>query len=277
MGIINLIGEHPDEGNFIGEWLNSQDLSDEDEKKHRHLVEKDGKRQQAVDWFGDRLVDYHVHPKRMERLIDKYKELDLNDYAHHIAQKGFLPTADKTKKGNAGEILLSEYMKATKGETLVDTFKIRYNPNVEQAIKGDDTLLFDVIDDQTIQVYLGESKFRATADKTVILDIISSLSEDKVPLSFGFIVSQLYDKGQDELAARIDDLNIQLIKQNKQITYVGLLLSDSDCHTRVQTHLTTENKMMVMISMGVNDPGAIIEASFTKAQDLLNNPVTDED
>jgi len=277
MGINNLIGEHPDEDNFIGEWLNSQDLSDEDKKKHRHLVEKDGKRQQAVDWFGGRLVDYHVHPGRLERLIDKYKELDLNEYADYIGKKGFLPTADKTKKGNAGEILLSEYMKATKGDTLVDTFKIRYNPNVEQAIKGDDTLLFDVIDDKTIQVYLGESKFRATADKAVVMDIISSLSEDKVPLSFGFIVSQLYDKGQDELAARIDDLNIQLIKQNKQITYVGLLLSDSNCHTRIQTHLTTENKTMVMVSMGVNDPNTIIEDSFTKAQDLLNNPVTDED
>lgn len=69
-------------------------------------------------------------------------------------------------------------------------FRFRYNPNVDQAMKGDDALLVDVLSDAhgnpDLKIFLGEAKFRSVPNKAALKDISSSLGKDKLPLSYTF-------------------------------------------------------------------------------------------
>ena len=62
----------------------------------------------------------------------------------------------------------------------IKVYKLKYNPNVDQAIKGDDTLMVDLFEEngnEKIKIYLGESKFRTTPQKNVVEDITKSLNK----------------------------------------------------------------------------------------------------
>ena len=51
------------------------------------------------------------------------------------------------KKGNATEILLTDYIQASQKKEFIKVYKLKYNPNVDQAIKGDDTLMVDLFEE----------------------------------------------------------------------------------------------------------------------------------
>ncbi|MFQ6963494.1 MAG: Hachiman antiphage defense system protein HamA [Oscillospiraceae bacterium] len=45
-------------------------------------------------------------------------------------------------------------------------YRLRYNTNPDQSMKGDDVLLFD-LDSDPVRIVVGESKFRGTPDEAV--------------------------------------------------------------------------------------------------------------
>ena len=147
-----------------------------------------------------KIIGHHYTQFRIDRLKEKYGSLGFEKYAE---QHRKLPVADKVKKGNATEILLTDYVQTTQGKEFIKVFKLKYNPNVDQAIKGDDTLMVDLFEEngnEKIKIYLGESKFRKTPAKDVIEDITNSLSKDTLPLSYTFLVEEIAKT--DEALAR---------------------------------------------------------------------------
>lgn len=70
---------------------------------------------------------------------------------------------------------------------LTYTHRFRYNPNVDQSMKGDDMLIADFSDESRPTIYIGEAKFRKTVDKAVLKDVKKSLAKDKMPLSLTFL------------------------------------------------------------------------------------------
>lgn len=53
------------------------------------------------------------------------------------------PANPNTRKGNVAEVVLAEYLVANEGIS-VPIYRLRYNPNVDQSMKGDDALAFDL-------------------------------------------------------------------------------------------------------------------------------------
>jgi hypothetical protein len=51
---------------------------------------------------------------------------------------------------------------------------VRYNPNVDQSMKGDDVLAFD-LDSHPVRVIVGEAKVRATSTKGSVQEIVTGL------------------------------------------------------------------------------------------------------
>lgn len=273
----DLIGAHPSAPNEFARWLDCSDVEPTDERCHRSLTGKiPSNNAQLVQWLAERLVHHHYDQIRIDRLKTKYREAGFPLYAE---QNRNLPRADRTKKGNATEILLIEYINSCQGKPLVHSFKLRYNPNVDQAVKGDDTLLVDVLTDRTgtqrLKIFLGEAKFRALPVKKVITDITQSLGKDKLPLSFSYMISELSrDAATRHTADLLDSFLISEIKARGDIIYTGLLLSNTDTHNTVERHLTMDNPEMIFISAGIDNPQTLIDQAFAIAEAMIANPET---
>lgn len=266
-----LIGEHPDNTHPFGKWLGVNDLPDSATKCHRELTESTAVDDDLIEWMARKIISHHYTQFRIDRLKEKYGSLGFEKYAE---QHRKLPVADKVKKGNATEVLLTDYIQTTQGKEFIKVFKLKYNPNVDQAIKGDDTLMIDLFEEngnEKIKIYLGESKFRQAPSKAVIEDITNSLSKDTLPLSYTFLVEEIA-KTNEPLARILDDYIVQDVKDRGDLIYAGLLLSNTDTSRTVERHLNSDNSNLVFISVGIDDPEGFIESVFERAEELIANP-----
>lgn len=269
----DLIGLHPKAPNIFSTWLTCNDIAVTATKSHRSLYPLVATDDALIEWFGRKIFDHHHSEYRIQKLKENFCRLGFAKYAE---QNRKLPVSDKTKKGNATEILLSEYIEGSLAKPLVKVFKLKYNPNADQAMKGDDTLLIDVITNnktKKIRLYLGEAKFRKIPDSKVVKTISQSLSKDKKPLSYSFIIDELgRDESTKALADLLDTFLIDEIKGRGDIIYTGFLLSNTNTSNVVEANLNSDNPLFVLISIGIDDPEELIKKSFEKAEYLFNNP-----
>ena len=241
-----LIGNHPSHPNIFAKWLVCNDVEVTSSKSHRSLTPIISTTDnELIEWLGQKLFEHHHSDYRIEKLKENYNKLGYEKYAE---QHRKLPKADKTKKGNATEIILTEYIESCLNKKMIKVFKLKYNPNVDQAIKGDDTLLVDIIKGKKkdkVKLYLGEAKFRKTPNKGVVKTISKSLSKDKLPLSFTFLVDELgrYAETKD-LADILDAYIIEEIKGKGDLIYTGFLLSNTNTYLIVESSLNSNNSQL---------------------------------
>lgn len=271
----DLIGAHPASPNIFEKWLACNNVKVTRTKRHRSLTEiLPANDKNLLEWFAKKLIHHHYDDDRLDKLKKKYSDIGFPQYAK---QHRKLPILDLTQKGNAAEILLIEYIEACQNKTLINAYKLRYNPNVDQAMKGDDVLLVDIVKEKNkpeqLKVFLGESKFRKTPTKTVVDSISESLSKDKLPLSYSFLVDQLNrDAATKKTADLLDGFLISEIKAKNGIIYAGLLLGDSTSSSMVESNLNNRNPSLVFISVGINNPETFISDAFSIAEKLLLKP-----
>ena len=270
----DLIGIHPKAPNVFGIWLDCNDVPVTKTKSHRSLtplIKTTDKN--LIEWLGRKIFEHHHSDYRIQKLKENYAKLGYKKYAE---QNRKLPKADKTKKGNATEVILSEYIEGTLGKKLVKAFKLKYNPNADQSMKGDDTLLIDIIDEKKskrVKLYLGEAKFRKVPSNTVVKTIAKSLSKDKKPLSYTFIIDELGRDAQTKpLADLLDTFIIDEIKGTGDLIYTGFLLSNTDTHRIVEANLDSDNPHFVLVSIGIETPEELINKAFEHAEYLFANP-----
>lgn len=228
------IGNHPISGVFK-DWLNSEDLPSTDAKKHRKLSENISERDAAVEVIARWIIQHHITDKDMA-FLQKCKDDIYNKYDFKQRLKGKLPVKNEsTQKGNASEIIFCEYVKSSTDFTPL-VFRLRYNTNVEQSMKGDDLLLFDTSNFDS-KILVGESKFRKIPDKTAIEEILASMGgEIRLPISMSFVESRLRDCGNDDLSDKLADLQIKVELRQVPITNIGFFLSNSNAANHIENH-----------------------------------------
>lgn len=262
-----LIGEHPKSGLFF-DWFECEDTPATANKKHRKLTNKGISSATLVDHLSQWVIKHHATEARIARIERKKQILAKHGFAQYMEGKVPFPIKSATtQKGNLGEIILAEYLTETSGlEILV--YKLRYNPNVEQSMKGDDLLLFEK---QNIQnrVIMGEAKFRSTKNKKALDDIVQSLSNKNLPISLTFVSDRLEEMGDELLANEIDDLITNLHTQKTPVTYVGFYHSEASAYKTIEKHLSSNNKNLVIVSYGEDNPAKLIKSSFDKALKMV--------
>ncbi|MCX2584793.1 Hachiman antiphage defense system protein HamA [Pedobacter sp. MR22-3] len=271
-----ILGEHPIAPDIFEKWVDSNDITRETDRCHRSLISKlTSDDPELTNWLAKKIVEHHYSSAKIERLRRKYKEVGFPQYASQHRQ---LPLAGRTRKGNATEIVLIEYIASCQeGRDLVKYFKFRYNPNVDQSMKGDDALIIDVISDEAgkeeIKVFLGEAKFRTIPDKEVIKELCDSLGGDKLPLSFTFMVDRLYENENTEATAELlEQFIMEEVKAKGNLKYIGLLLSNKNASANIERHFNSDNPQAIILSLGIGQPQRLISEAFDKAEDLIANP-----
>ncbi len=173
------------------------------------------------------------------------------------------PTSDKTRKGNFAEIVLAEYLiAATPAELPV--YRLRHNTNIEQSMKGDDVLAFD-LDANPVRIIVGEAKFRGTPNRDAVESIVDALERSNkggLPTSLQFVADQLFDEGKTELGARVNECAELFIEGRLQLDYAGFLLSTEATANAVRTYTPNGLRRLVMISANVSNPSGLVDDCF---------------
>lgn len=258
-----ILGPHPDPPHPIGSTISSIDGLTDCQILHRTLLEREGSRPALVESTRTWLANHHASPEALARSAAQRQAISKLGVVGNLPALSRFPRSDTTRKGNLAEILLAEYVQASNNLTL-PIYRLRYNPNVEQSMKGDDVLAFD-LDADPPTVIVGEAKFRSTPSKQAADQILEALLrsyKSVVPISLHFIADMLFAEGKPVLGKRIGDLAIEFCKENLTINYVGLLISNTEVQAKVNTVDASELRRVALLSFGMNDLSAFVEDSY---------------
>jgi hypothetical protein len=209
------------------------------------------------------IVTHHVKPEAIER--DRIRR-------EALARQGLIdpvqrfPVNPTTQKGNWAEILLAEYVAASSSSQL-PVYRLRYNPNVDQSMKGDDVLSFD-LDSNPVRVLVGEAKFRSTPTKAVVDELVGALVKShsgNIPASLQFVADILFESGNNQLGEKVAACNALFAQGRLQLDYVGLLVSTKDAHRFMLTNAKSDVRRLAVMSLGLADPTGVVETSFVGA------------
>lgn len=263
-----ILGLHPSKHPVIGTWLDYEDKEPTETSCVRILSEKDACDEAVIEPFAKCLIDFHYSPASIKALKKRFEQLGLPEFASYYAQSRKLPQNSKTQKGNAVEVLMTEYsLAAINKPDLTFAHRFRYNPNVDQSMKGDDMLIVDFSDEKNSVIYLGEAKFRKTVDTTVLKDIQKALAKDKMPLSLTFLRDQ-YEKLNDEIYEKLDNVLLQKLSEY-DIRYVGFIVGDKNAADKVEEKWVCNNPKHIMLVLPLDNPEDFIAQVYDKATSLL--------
>jgi len=239
------IGQHP-EGESFGAYTTYDDGHTDSKVPHRALTLPEECVEQTVAQLRGALINHHADEGKIARIKSQLERLGFD---HSKLQTGPIPRADKTRKGNLAEIFLAEYVSTT-AEADLPVFRLRYNPNTEQSMKGDDVLVFD-FNQEPVRVFVGEAKYRGASSKEAVKDMVKALFSSHrigVPASLQFVADRLFETGQSELGQRVEDCAASIANGNHDLRYVGLLMSTGRCKKHVDEHTEASAPNLVVLS-----------------------------
>lgn len=234
---------------------------------HRVLNNVPQKQDELIAAITQWIVSHHVSPENVER--DRIRREALERQGFHDPTLR-LPTNTSTQKGNWAEILLAEYVAASSNSQL-PVYRLRYNPNVDQSMKGDDVLAFD-LNSNPVRVLVGEAKFRSTSTKVVVGELVDALEKShsgNVPASLQFVADRLFESGQDELGAKVAECNTLFAQGRLQLDYVGLLVSNKHAHAHVSATAQSIVQRLAVMSLVLPNPEEVVADCYAKAAALI--------
>ena len=193
--------ENIDRDNFIQVWLTRQDPSPAyTEFRHMPLAEVENLREIVLDPLAETIFIHHNDPEEFRANV---VALGYPESAETLDKR---PRAPNTRKGNFGEILASEYLRQYEGYQ-IPVYRLRYNPNPESSMKGDDVLAFRFgePDGSGREILVVESKVRGQFAAETVREAYQQLENGQRPrpTSIPFIVTVLRNEGRDNEAEQV--------------------------------------------------------------------------
>lgn len=266
MIIVSIINEHPVGSHPFSISLTSNDVNTDSGIAHRELIEN-GNNDILLEYMLPILENHHISSdalKRHKELVDSLRIINApkihSPYPRNLS----------TQKGNFAEIFLAEYIEQTTDSEL-PVYRLRYNPNPDQSMKGDDVLCFD-LDSDPVRIIVGESKFRGTPDKQAVTDIVDGLlrsNKEGLPISLIFVAERLFQEGKVEIGKKIQNCAVLYATNKLNIDYVGLLMSNINAKNVVKKHTSNDPRNLLMISLGIQEPEKIVQQAFKRLEDTI--------
>lgn len=263
-----ILGKHPNKHPVIGPWLDYEDKEPTETSCVRVLSEKAAFDDAVIEPFSKSLIEFHYSPASIKALKKRFEQLGLPAFASYYAQSRMLPQNTKTQKGNAVEVLMTEYsLAAINKPNLTFAHRFRYNPNVDQSMKGDDMLIVDFSDENNPVIYLGEAKFRKTVDNAVLQDVQKALAKDKMPLSLTFLRDR-FENLNAEIYEKLDNVLLKKLSEY-DIRYVGFVVGDKKAADKVEEKWECSNPKHIMLVLPLDNPEDFVAQAFDKATSKL--------
>ena len=261
------LGPHPLPPHPCGIHLTASDQNTAYDVPHRVLQDEHLQPAEFTAAMTQWIVTHHLSPEAIERDRIRCEALRRQGFVDPVQR---FPINLSTQKGNWAEILLAEYVSASCA-VKVPVYRLRYNPNVDQSMKGDDVLAFD-LDSNPVRVLVGEAKFRSTPSKAVVEELVDALVRShsgNIPASLQFVADRLFDSGNDELGSKVMACNGLFAQGRLQLDYVGLLVSTRGAHRHMERNAKSNVRRLAVISLGLSDPEGIVTASYVRAGEYV--------
>ena len=262
----NIINNHPKGTHPFAISLTATDKTTISGVNHRELKENNHN-EVFLDFMVPAIKNHHLSPEAFERRKNLIQSLGL---ANVPIPTSPYPHNATTQKGNFAEIFLAEYLSSTTG-VLIPVYRLRYNPNIEQSMKGDDVLLFDM-DSDPVRIIVGEAKFRSTPSKQAVIEAVDGLVRSNttgLPVSLMFVADRLFEEGNAAMGEKVQDCAILFANSKLRIDYVGLLMSNSNASNYVNEHTKSDLHSLLMISLGIQSPETIVGQAFKRLEGTL--------
>ena len=259
----SILGTHPVHPHPFAEFLLANDGFTLAKVPHRTLSEADGARDTALPALREMIVRHHADTDALARDARRRSALEKLGFADELKALARFPRNESTRKGNLAEVVLAEYIVAARALTL-PVYRLRYNPNVDQSMKGDDVLAFDLTS-QPRRIVVGEAKYREIATKTVVAEIIEALTRSHksgLPVSLQFVADRLFEAGADKLGFEVADCARLFAVDELVVEYIGLLFGDENAHSRIHSGTSAAMPRLAMLSVGVVEPNGLVLACY---------------
>ncbi len=240
-----ILGKHPS-GSSFGAYSVSEDGYTDTNVPHRALRLTEDDNGRTVEQLRNALIAHHADKGKVARIKVQLERLGFD---HSKLLTCPIPRTDKTRKGNLAEVYLAEYISASANADL-PVYRLRYNPNVEQSMKGDDVLAFD-FNQNPVRIFVGEAKYRGASSKEAVKDMVKALFSSHrigVPASLQFVADRLFEARQPELGQRVEDCAVSIANGDHDLRYVGLLMSTGRCKKHVDEHTEASTPNLVVLS-----------------------------
>ena len=254
------------------DWCDIEELGQEDKKFLFTLMEKRGGRAVVMAVLIDRV---RSHYDDLEHIADDVKELGFPDAAAILRER--LPQTPGARSGEIGEILATEFIEFTT-DFRVPVRRLRYKDGRNMALRGDDFLGVQEIDDDRFLLLKGEAKSRRQLSSTVVAkarEALSNYDGRPTPISLLFITDRLLEAGgADEALGR--KLRHEVAKrtvQSDRITHALFVLSARAPEGTLKNDLEAadEEHQHFSACMLIADHDVFIKEVYEKASDLGDN------
>ena len=259
--LLNIVGEHPSSYHPFGVRFAAQDGHSDHGMPTRSLSETDADLEQFITAMRRFLQTHHSTPEDLARDRNRREALLRQGFSLPVSR---FPTNPTTRKGNWAEVFLCEYVVSSSNADL-PVYRLRYNPNIDQSMKGDDVLAFDLEADP-VRIIVGEAKFRGRSRKEAVIEIIESLERSHqggLPVSLQFVADRLIQEGNESLGRRIEECADLFVRDKLRIDHVGLLASNHLASSHVEQHAKSSIRRLAVISMSLSDGERLVESSFS--------------
>lgn len=263
---MSIINQLSDEKEPFATCLLSTDCTTTNGIEHR-VLEDNGQGDILLQYMEDALQRHHISLEALQRHMDLIATLKIKNLP---VLRSPYPQALTTQKGNFAEVFLAEYLISTTDMDL-PVYRLRYNTNPDQSMKGDDVLLFD-LDSDPVRIIVGESKFRGIPDKQSVIDIVDGLVRSHkagLPISLMFVAERLFNDNKPELGKKVLNCAILFDTNKLRIDYVGFLMSNQSAKNHVNKHATAQLRNLCMISLGIQSPETIVKKAFERLESRL--------
>lgn len=201
------------------QWLSRAQPKVEYQKfQHFEFVEQVTQRSRVEEALARVIYFYHTRPKADTSLL---ATLGYSRTGRVLAGDQ-RPVQSDTRKAHFAEILACEFVQRFLGYEILH-FRLHYNPNPDQSMKGEDILGFRTQPKDGVLV--GEAKYRSRYNSRMVQEAYEALQSGfrPSPASMDFVATLQDLDGHLDLAARVRQVNNLLMSDSKKVDRAHLL------------------------------------------------------
>ncbi|TPE46532.1 Hachiman antiphage defense system protein HamA [Amaricoccus solimangrovi] len=256
---------------MIENWLDIEEAEYGELKRLFVLSEINGGR---VAVQADLIERVRAHYDDPRHIADDIAELGFPGAAAILRER--LPTNLKTRSGEVGEILATEFMEHQTGFR-IPVRRLRYKDGREMALRGDDFLGIEQ-GGERLRYLKGEAKSGRTMSAGVITTARTRLNDDEgrpTPISLLFVADRLLEGGAEDeaLGRQIRNAVGRGTIRARDVTHGLFTLTGNDRRADLEADLVgaDDTHSHVSVNLRINDHRAFIAWVYEEAENLGND------
>lgn len=253
---------------MIEDWLDLEEAGPGERKRLYVLTEKEGGRTVVQADLIERVRAHYDDPKH---IADDIANLGFPGAAAILRER--LPTDVRTRSGEVGEILATEFMEH-QTDFRMPVRRLRYKDGREMALRGDDFLGIEEMEGH-LYYLKGEAKSGQIMGTGVIADARARLNDDEgrpTPISLLFVSDRLLEGGEGDkaLGRQIRNAVGRGTIRGDHVTHGLFTLTGNDRVADLETDLDEADNTHshVSVNLRINDHQAFIAWVYEEAENL---------